>query len=609
MLLLEFAAQGVRGVAPPGGRATLRPGYNVISADGAVLRRLLEALLLPAAHDAEAIPRTAGGPAGATLRAGLTLVGNDRVTYRLVRDFAAGCQLHRFDAGTRSFALVSADVAGVRQFLHETAGVPSPARLSTLLSLSAAELPSRQGTARAPAAAARSALPPEQVRRRREQLEAELEKAKLAERLQMEVDQAQERVSAVEEALADGARLREGLERAAAARAELEPVAALRLSLGDGAEQKIAGFEKASARLEEARVKVAAEREAMDEVEARGVPSPFWQDRRFWPAAGGGVVVAAGGAVAAALRSELRLLALAAIPAFGWAAWIALEWVRALEGHERVARRRRIVDEWEKKIEGLFERDGAEVRGAMSATGASKAEDLLEALSRVADADQVVEEWRRRLAEWEASPEVRDALARKGVAEAELRALEARVADEVGGFVRDLRSIELDLERADAELQPAAAPEPVARAAPEADPLKGLVERAAEELGATPAAVARGVVARASQTLSGLSFQRLQALQVDARGLFQVTTGGRPVPAATMVLADRDLVYLAVKLALLEQALAGGKLVALAEDAFTALSDGSRRFAARLLKQIARPGQLVHATSDASFRGAADHAV
>jgi hypothetical protein len=195
------------------------------------------------------------------------------------------------------------------------------------------------------------------------------------------------------------------------------------------------------------------------------------------------------------------------------------------------------------------------------------------------------------------------------VAEAELRALEARVSDEVGGFVRDVRSIELDLERAEADPGPLASPAEPRIAAPVADPLKALVELAAEELGTTAGAAARAVVARASQTLSGLSFQRLQAVHADERGGFQVTSGGRPVPAAALSLADRDLVYLAVKLAFVEQALAGGKLVALAEDAFTALSDGSRRFAARLLKQIARPGQLVHATSDASFREAADHAV
>jgi hypothetical protein len=95
---------------------------------------------------------------------------------------------------------------------------------------------------------------------------------------------------------------------------------------------------------------------------------------------------------------------------------------------------------------------------------------------------------------------------------------------------------------------------------------------------------------------------------VDDRGNVQVQTGGRAMPAATLPAADRDLVWLALKLAFVEQALAAGKLVAIAEDAFGGLSEGARRFAARLLKQIAKPGQLLLATSDPSFREAADHA-
>jgi hypothetical protein len=97
-------------------------------------------------------------------------------------------------------------------------------------------------------------------------------------------------------------------------------------------------------------------------------------------------------------------------------------------------------------------------------------------------------------------------------------------------------------------------------------------------------------------------------VQVDDRGGVHAVTGGRPVPTLTLPFADRDLVFLSLKLALMEQALAAGKLVAvLDQEAFAALSDGARRFAARTLKQIARPGQIVHATTDPAFREAADH--
>ena len=622
MILLELAAQGVRGVAPAGGRATLRPGYNVVAADGAALRRLLEALLYPDARDADAIPRAPGGPAGAALRAGLTLVGNDRATYRLVRDFAQGCQLHRFDPGKRAFALVAQELADVRTALSTQVGVPPRARLSALLALSAAELPSRQGAGPAPSAAPppRQALAPDQARRRIAQLEGELEKARVADGLQRELDGLQARLSGAEEALRAGQKLRDGLEKALAARAELDQAAEAAARLGQGAETRIATFEKASARADDARAKVEAERAALAETEARGAPPAFWKEPLFWPGPAAGVALAVAGSAGAAVGSEVRHLALLAVPAFGWGAWRALQWVGALEAWDRVARRRRIVDDWERKALGGVDRELAAVRDAMKVAGASSVAELREALSRVADADAVVAEWRRRLTDWEASPEAQTASAKRAEVEAAQRALEERLSREVGGFVRDPGSIEAEIRRLQAEARAPARAQPAAAAAPAPapadgspwkpgeDPLRAILERAAEETGVSPASTARAVAARASQALAGLSFQRLQSIQADERGGLAVQAAGRPVPAASLPLADRDLVFLSVKLGLLEQALAAGGAVAVVEDAFGGVSDGARRFAARLLKQLAKPGQLVHATADAAFREAADHA-
>lgn len=592
---------------------TLRPGYNVVAAEGAVLRRLLEALLHPDPADGDALPRAAGAPANAPVKAGLTLVGNDRVTYRLVRDFSTGAQLHRFDAATRAFALVSRDLAEIGALMQGPIGAPAPGRLSALLSVSAAELPSRQGAVAAGAAGgvptARPAPSPEQVKQRLAALRAELEKARLGERLQERLDGLQSRLFKLEEALRGGAKLREGLEAAQAARAEVEGAARVAAQLGDpGA--KLAAFERASARREEAAARVAAEREALAAVEERGAPRPFWSNPLFWAGAGGGLALAIGSAAGAAAIPDLRYLAVLDVPAFGFGAWVALRWVASAEQWEKSARRRRIVDEWEKKMEAQFERDAGEIRDAMKALSLSKPSELAEALARVAEAEVAVAEWRSRLAEWEASPEARDAVAEKAKVEEALSEVEGRLSAEVGGFVRDVRSVEDDLRRLERGPAPGPAADPLAArpAAPAGDPLRTLLERAAAELGASPAATARSLSRKASLALSGLSFQRLQALQADDRGNLQAQAGGRPVPVATLAPADRDLVFLALKLALVEQALAAEPVVAVADEAFAGLSEGARRFAARLLKQIARPGQLVHATADPSFREAADHA-
>ena len=112
---------------------------------------------------------------------------------------------------------------------------------------------------------------------------------------------------------------------------------------------------------------------------------------------------------------------------------------------------------------------------------------------------------------------------------------------------------------------------------------------------------------KASQVLASLTLNRLGGVGADDRGNVQVVSGGRPAPALTLPPPDKDLVFVALKLALLEQAVTSGKTVALVEDAFGGLSDGARRTIGRFLKQAAKAGQIVHATSDPAFREAADH--
>jgi len=62
-----------------------------------------------------------------------------------------------------------------------------------------------------------------------------------------------------------------------------------------------------------------------------------------------------------------------------------------------------------------------------------------------------------------------------------------------------------------------------------------------------------------------------------------------------------------MKLAFLEKALVETRSIAVVDDVFAGLAEGARRFAARLLKQLAKPGQIVHATTDPAFKEAADH--
>lgn len=618
MLLLEIAAQGVKGVSPAGGSARLRPGYNLVPFEGAALRRLMEALFHPAPGDAEAL--RGGAPGGGPMRVGVTLLGDDGGTWRLVRDYAAGsAQLQRLDPQRRAFALVAQEPQALAGALAERVGAPGPGA-SSLLTLSAAELPSRRRVAHptlAGAAAARRPLAPGEADRRLAELRAELGRARRAEKIQYQLDGLQSRLFKLEEALRAGAHLREAVAGAEAALEANGPAAVVAAQLGD-VEAKLDAQARALARRDEGLAKVAAERAALEEAQAQGAPRPPWADLRFWAGAGAGAAVLVAGLLNAPGHA-LRYLALLDIPSFGWAAWVALGWVEALEGLGRVGRRRKLVDEHEQKVLEAFERESAEVRGAIAALGVASVAELRDALQRLAEARAAVEEARARLAEHEAHSETRAATEERAGVEAELRDAEHALAAEAGGYVRDPRSVELELSRLEAELaatpEPRPTPPPVeatpsvaaAIASGGREPLQELLEGAAAFLEESPAAVARAAQPRAALALQALSAGRISGLTVDDRGHLSASVGARAVAASGLPPLDRDLLFLAVKLALMDRA--GARRVAVVEDAFAQLPEPVRRIAGRLLKQSSQQGQLLHATRDPAYRESADHVV
>ncbi|MFL5262551.1 MAG: hypothetical protein ACJ79L_09130, partial [Anaeromyxobacteraceae bacterium] len=493
MLLLEIAAQGVKGVSPPGGTVRLRPGYNVVLADGAALLRVLQALFHPAEGDADALRATgAAGP----LRVGATFAGDDGVTYRIVRDFARGAQVQRLDPQRRAFAPLATSQEEVASLLAGAAGVPSRARLAQL-SLAVADLPSRRAAAVPAGAGARRTRSAPEAEKRLADLRAELERSRRAERLQYQLDAVQSRLFRADAALADGARLRAAADAAEAALAETAPLQAALAGLGD-LEAALASHARAVAKRDEALARTAAERGTAGS--DANAPVPFWRAPPFWAGAGGGLAAACAG-LAGAGRG-LRYLALLDVPAFGWAAWVALRWVAAVEAHGRADRRRRMLEEHERKAEEGFERETAGLREAMAAIGVPGIPELRDSVARLDAATAAVAGTRSRLDAFEAGAEAREARSEKVDAEAALRDAEAALAAEAGGYVRDVRSVEMQIARVEAE---AAAPSP--DAGPPEEAPRELIDPAMLDVGGVAAAAA--LQARASQIAQALSANRV----------------------------------------------------------------------------------------------------
>ncbi len=611
MLLLEIAAQGVRGFAPERGRIVFRPGYNVVGGDGAALRRLLGALFHPDLAPDPAL-RGDGGAGGGGVRAGLTLSGDDGVTWRVVRDLAGPCQLQRYDPEKRTFQSVVQDPARIAEVLR-AAGVPSPERFAAVLSVAAAEFPSRQApiglAAAAPAATPRRvAATPAEAQRKLEATRAELTQAHAAEQIQSRMDSAQSHLFKLEEMLKSGEQVKERLRAAQAGVAVFSKGEAALAVLGDP-EKRLAACARATARRDEALSKVAAEREAQ-EGEASTLPASLLRQPGFVAGLGVGAL-----ALLAGLVTDLRALALAAIPATGWSAFEGLRWVGRAEASEQQGRRTRWLADRERKAIEIWERETADVRGAMAAAGVANHAELEDLHARAREARSALAEAEAGFETWQARAETKDAEAERVAVQQEIGTLEGQLTGQGGGFVRDVHSLEQEIARLEREVEAGpfeslgevAIADPVP-AQPRGEIFRTLMERGASELGLTQGAALRAIQPRVLQTLPVLSGQRLTNFFVDERGNLQVQAAGKLVPVVTLGPAERDVCFAVLKVAFVEQGLAAGKAIAVVDDAFAVLPEGSRRVLARVLKQVAKGRQIVHGSTDVAFREAADHA-
>jgi hypothetical protein len=612
VLLLEIAAQGVRGFAPERGRVLLREGYNVVAGDGAAIRRVVAALFHPDLPP-DPILRSEGAGGGGVVRAGLTLTGDDGVTWRVVRDLAGGCQLQRFDADKRSFESVLQDPVRIAEVLR-AAGVPSPERYAAVLSVAAADFPSRQAPSGvtgilSAAAPRRTATAPAESRKKLEAARVELEHARAAEQVQSQMDTAQSRLFKLEEMLKSGEQVKERVRAAQAGMAAFAAGETALATLGDPA-ARLAACARATARRDEALAKVAAERDAQEEAASPGSRT-LLQQPGFLAGLGVGAV-----ALLAGLFTDVRSLALAAIPATGWSAFEGLRWIGRAESAEMAGRRSRWLSERERKAVDLWERETAAVRGVMSAAGVTTLAELEDLLGRAREARASLEEAEAGFATWQARAETSDAEAERAAVQREIGVLEGQLTSGDGGFVRDTHSLEQEIARLEREVETGpfeplgevSVEEPAPAPPPRGEALRTLMERASAELGLTPGAALRALQPRVLQLLPVLSGQRLANFFVDERGNLQVQAAGKLVPTGTLGVPERDLCFAVLKVAFLEQGLAAGKSVAVLDEAFAVLPEGSRRTLARVLKQLAKGRQIVHGTTDVLFREAADHA-
>lgn len=609
MVLLELAIQGVRGSAPTA-RAALTPGYTVLltsSPERFALPELAAAVLYSdgRGEDAQFAVPGANGP-----KAGLTLQGQDRNIYRVVRELGAGGALHQLNRQTQSFDLLTRDAQEITQLLRTGAGLPQRTVFERLFTLAQSQLPSQRPPPGSKAGSS-SAVTPKQgplneTQRKIAELEQELALAERVEEMQFQQDGLASEMFSLESKLGGTEGLKQALadaEQAYAAAPSHET-----LNLPRDIVARCERYGTLVQRRDDALARLLAEREAEQQAQPPAV-EPLYRDVRFLGGAGVGAAALAAGAL---LDGGGRYVALLDIPAFGFAALVALQWVDELRGAQRVGRKGALFDAREKKILADFENEAQPVRAAMSALGVESAPEVIDVLERRPLLAEKVADLRRQLAAAESDPDYAQARQRHQALKAQSEALTQALREQSGGYIRDVREVERELSRLRESLAPAvpaaapaAAPEPV----PVEDPSPGLLSAAADLFNSDVPTVASAVKDRCTQYLAALCDRRYSAVTFDLHGAARLTGSTGPVDASALPPKDADLFFLALRLTLVEKLSARAKVPLLIGDSLGALDDAKVPLLARMLKHLGTLTQVLHVTDHPALTAMADSKV
>lgn len=626
MYLLELAAQNVRGLSPTV-RAALKPGYLLIQTPAAApapLAGLVVALCYPDGRGEDAAFAVPGQKA----KVALTLLGNDQTTYRLMRALGGQGNLSRLNKAAGAYEVVTEDSGEMAQFLRGQAGFPSRGTFEQLFTFTAAQLPSRRPRTARPALgaskpslssaglpSAQAVLPASDVRAAQEKLhglEEELRLAKEVEDLQFKLDGMSSQLFELESRLKGADGLKAAL---AQARQEHEAApSAERFGLPADILERATQYPQLEARRDDQLARLEAEAPASDDEpqQAAFVP-PLTGDQRFLGALGAGVLFLGLGIF---LEGTARYVALLDIPAFSFAALLALRYVDDKADSQKTTRRGGMRSAREKKIRDEFDSEAKVVRQALGAMDVASPAELIEVLGRKPLLLEKVEDYRQQLSAYEQDPEYLGAMAAQNKLQREQEALNAQLLEK-GSYVRDAREVERELNRTRESIQLAqsgAAAAPVAPAPgaapaegePLEDPCGPLLSAAADLLQSDLPTLAAGSKDRIAQYVAALSDRRVLGVEFDLTGrATALLAGGARSAAGALPPRDLDLLYLSLRLTLIEKVSARLKVPVLIEDGL-AVDESKYPLLARMIKHLGTLTQVLHLSSHPAFAQAAD---
>jgi hypothetical protein len=618
--LLELAAQSVRGFSPAA-RVALKPGYLILKSPAETpspLAGLLLALCFPDGRGGDATFLAVGAKTG---KAGFSFQGNDQSAWRLVRELGGAGSLHRLNRATNQFEVVTQDSAEIGQVLRASVGMPPRTTFEQLFTFTPAQLPTRRPKGKAPAAdkprpklasgmgAAMADLPapgvnPDEARAKIVELEKELGLSKQIGEIQFRQDGLQAELFKLEAMVKAWDDAKASVQRAMHAVVNVPTFASL--GLAPDILEKVKRFPVEQQKRDEALQKVLEEQTAAEETRATvSVPS-LQQDPRFMGSVAAGLVLVGIGAF---LDNGGQYLALLGVPAFTFGALVALKHIEDLQVVARQSTRVDLFSSREKKINDDFAAYSGQVKGALKAANVETAEEFTARLSGRAELEAAAAEAQGRLAQMEADPQTAQALSQAAKLKAEQEQITARLLEMSGGYIRDEREVMRDLAKTRESLGRPAVPVAAAPAVEEfqavttdptetfEDPVPALLTLGADLFNSDVPTLWSVLKDRSGQYIAALTDRRLHGVEVDKDGRAKVLAPGRTIPAGELPGKDLDLVYLSIRLTLVEKYSAQSKVPVIFEDAFrSVLDDAKLPLVIRMLKHLGTMTQILHVT-------------
>lgn len=620
MLFLELAAQGVRGFSPSI-RVALKPGYSALKSPSdlpAPLAGLVAALAFPDGRGGDAAFLAPGAKAG---RAGLSIQAQDGSVWRIVRDLGGAGGLHKLNRATNQFDVVSQDAAEMAQSLRAGAGFPARTTWEQLFTLTGPQLPTRRpkGPARPPGATATAAsqksLPRMQSGlwateqggggtggplsaedgEKLKALEAELGTARRAAELQFRMDGITSEIYGLESKARHLDELRQKLETA---KAEQKKVAALSAQMPDDIVERATRYPDERKRFEAELARLREDRYQIESV-TPGKPSALYQNQEFLLSVGGGVLLFV---LAVAMReSALRYLSLASVVPFTFAALMALRYIEGLQRVGKEDSKTTVISQREKKLTDEFQLTTMVVQKAFEQVNALTLDEFLAEVKKRDELKGQLGQMELEWADFGSDPENADLEARLAKLKADQDAANQELLSMSGGYVREVRDIERDIARLKDPGAYRPSPSGEFAAVPTGptetweDPTAGLMVLATDLFATDVPSLWSVLHDRAVQYLTALTDKRYHDLSIDKDGHATLEAPGRSVVARELPGKDLDLMFLALRLTLIEKAAPQHKLPVVIEDTFNTVLDATKQpLFARMVKHLGTLTQVLH---------------